>query len=490
MSDIKEKLDQVESCIKLGQFSLARTTFDSIKLNQIQRSDALRASNLARRCGKVKKSLKILNPIIRNQAQIETVTDAEKADYAFSLHRIGASFEANKLLEEVDGATCPSALFFHSLIAFSRWEYSKALPWLDQYIQSDSISDYQRLIGRSNRVNIYIFNESWDQAEMEVNNINKMAIENNFELLLNIGSEQLAQIHFGRGNLEAAKEQIKKAQKQAKDSGALLKTWIWKWQSILKAHNNNQNAEELLSEASQKALAEAAWEVARDIDYHKVLITNDKKTYSKLTIGTPFKKYIERIENKTKIEATKYFDYQIGNNSQISIDLETRELINNQSRRKLKLSNTQWKLIHCLLSDFYRPPKWGEIFNSLFPDEYFDPFTSINRLHQIVFRANKAFVKDNIPLKITATDEGCSLQSDIGLCFKVKKQSFEESHTDFQLIQISNHPNFQETFTLNTICEAFGGNKRKQQRWIKQMVEEGKILKLGQSRSTKYKLAA
>lgn len=494
MSDLEKKLDIIEKCIKEGQFGRAGSLIDRIKINEIGRRDSLRASNLSRRCGKVKKSLKILNPIVRNNHIQPAATDEEIADYAFSLHRIGASFEAENLLSKVDTRSTVNALFFRSIIAFSRWEYERALPWLNRYIESPELSDYQKLMGRSNRVGVYLFTQDYEMAMSEVEDLLQRAQEKSLTLLFNLSVEQKAQIYVNQGHYKKAMDLLKGVEQQAQDAGKLLQTWVWKWKTIVEAIQSSPSTGlEILNEATQEALRKQAWEVAREFDFYKYKIFQDQNTLLKLYFGTPFPHYLSKLNEGRGPELPEHYIYHLGNaestNSQ-TLDLRKQTLETNGVEISLELTPMQIRLLKSLLVDLYRPLKWGELFNGLFPEEYFDPFSSINRLHQIIFRLNETLRNQSVDLRISSDDAGCRMLSGANLRFKIHKEMEESLYIDPQLLLLKSTEIQNSEFTINDLCLKYGGSKRTQRRWIKKMLEEGKLLKIGNNRSSRYKLSS
>ena len=493
MGNTVKRLDEIEKCIKEGQFTRAKTLVDRLKVTEVTRSDALRASNLSRRCGKVKKSLKILNPIVRNPQIVPSAKPEEIADYAFSLHRIGASFEAETLLNNIDPEGAPTVHFFKSLIAFSRWEYSRALPWLNDYIANSKLTEYQKLIGRSNRVSIYLFAKEFEKAETEIRALQKIAKEKNLKLLKNLSIEQEAEVLVGQKKYDEAFSLLNRVEREAADSAQLLKMWIWKWKNIIKALKiSGKEGLKILNKACEEAVRKGAWEIVRDIDFHKVKLCSDSQAYEKLYFGTPFPHYIERLKKTTSLDLPETYQYFLNSTKEgrYLIDLKNHKILDNDSSRSIEMTEIQWRLMKSLLIDLYRPLKWGEVFNSLFPDEYFDPFSSINRMHQIIFRFNQSLKTQSIDLRIVSNESGCQFLSGSDLGFLIYKDMEDDLYNDPTLREIKKSIDVTQEFTINDICAILDGNIRTHRRWVKKMLAEGKLLKIGQNRSTRYRLVS
>ena len=492
MNEIDQKLDFIEECIKTGRFSSARQILDKIKVNSMPRSLALRASNLSRRCGKVQKSLKILNPIVRNPGALLPASEEEVADYAFSLHRIGASYEAKKLLEPILGDRIPSALLFRSIIAFSEWDYELAKKMLEKYIESPLISDYQRLLGQSNLVNSYIYLEDFVQAAQLIFEIEAKAKKEKLTLLLNLCNEQRAEMAVSQGYFVEAGKILKVSSASMKDSGDLVNTWVWKWKKIVES-KSKKNGLLWLQSASNEALDKGEWEVSRDIDFYRVKYFNDKSAFEKLVFGTPYKPLLDRLKKVCDFEAPGYYSFGLGKGSdaaELEIEWSLLKAFDSQTKssRDLNFTDINYKLVGSLLSDFYRPKKWGALFNSLFPEEYYDPFHSVNRLHQILHRFNTQSFDNGLGLKVVGTDKGCVLRSLEKVNFILKNESFFSNSP--QVAKILSHPKFKTDFCLNDLSSLISGNKRSHQRLIKKLIETGKVVKIGSGRASRYKISS
>ena len=74
---------------------------------------------------------------------------------------------------------------------------------------------------------------------------------------------------------------------------------------------------------------------------------------------------------------------------------------------------------------------------------------------------------------------------------KGKKISMEDDlYNDPTLREIKKSIDVTQEFTINDICAILDGHIRTHRRWVKKMLAEGKLLKIGQNRSTRYRLVS
>jgi hypothetical protein len=88
-------------------------------------------------------------------------------------------------------------------------------------------------------------------------------------------------------------------------------------------------------------------------------------------------------------------------------------------RVSLKEGKRTHQVFAALLEDFYRSQTLNALFASLFPTEYFDPFSSPDRVYQAI-RRSRAWIKESgLPIEIRESEGRYSLHVDKGFAFVV-----------------------------------------------------------------------
>jgi hypothetical protein len=144
-------------------------------------------------------------------------------------------------------------------------------------------------------------------------------------------------------------------------------------------------------------------------------------------------------------------------------------------------------LIEVLLRDFYRPLKMGEIFVELFPGEYFDIFSSPNRVHQLLFRTRDWIAQQNLPLEINELAGGYSLKTTAPFAFKIplNRRPVEGYH---QLLEkISSLFGADDVFQSKSVREVLGISRQTFSRFATWAVENGKLEKIGSHNKASYR---
>lgn len=474
----------------MGHFSKAKKLLNSIALPTIPRSELLRASNLSRRCGLIQKSLKILGPLILKQIhRDQPATASEKADYAFSLNKIGLYSEAQNLLTPLCASHHAEALFFRSLTAFTRWDYQSAYGDLQKFVGSPQVPEYRKMVGLSNLVSACIFLKNWQQAQLYLDEVTRYAEGSDRLLLKNLCVEQQAEIYINTEQYQKAERLLDEAALLAKDSGALLNFWIDKWAAVLLAKQTKGEAgRAALLGVFQRAQQAGHWEICRDIDFQSVAVYFDQALYNKVFFGTPFQSFKDRLQELSEYQCPEIYSFILGQQQESSflIDLVQFAMRFKNKECNIKLTETDWRVLASLASDFYRPIKVGELFGHIIKDEYYDPFTSPNRIHQAIYRLNQKLEDANIPMKIQGGLFGYYLQSDQSIQIKVSHEVKGLDQSLQKLLYLKDHLQGSESFKAKQASQLLEMSERSAHRWLRQMVESQHLIKTGQGKNTRY----
>lgn len=153
-----------------------------------------------------------------------------------------------------------------------------------------------------------------------------------------------------------------------------------------------------LQRLRQEAVEVAEWESLRDIDLYAWKVHADQDAYHRLVLRTPyagFPRYVDRLRQGSRDRGSGSHRLRLElawrheSVSSTEFDFHTGEF---STGLKLRPQSLNYRLLHALLKDAYRPIRTAELFFELFPDEYFDTETSTKRVQQVVqrFRATLA----------------------------------------------------------------------------------------------------
>jgi tetratricopeptide (TPR) repeat protein len=424
--------------------------------------------------------LRILTPVVRPQrdGQDSEATPAERAEYAILLQRAGSVHEAIQILEGIPPEEEPSAPLFRAFCHFNIWEYENAIPFLELYV-SRPADAYQALIGRVNLSAAYLATGKMRQAESLLRQCIESARAGGYSRLEGNAHELLSQVFLFEDRLGEAESSLKIAEHAFDSAKSLDQLLVGKCKAFLEARKTNSSLP--LKEFRRKAAEWPHAETMREIDLFTIMTSFEKPVFDHLYFGTPFAPYRERIVTYTG-RAPEQKIYRWGAPGGDTLNATSGELAGG-----LKLSGVSHRLVEKLTRDFYRPVSTNGLFAALFPDEYFNIFTSPTRVHQVLRRTRRWFEENRVPVQIASEPAGFSLKLTGEFAFEVQLEREAVGKGHDHLRKLEAHFNGQE-FSATQARNLLGLSPSGTQRFLTWAKDGGHIASFGASTSTIYYL--
>lgn len=435
--DFIQLKNNFEDSIRRGDIVSVRNEIESLKPSSIPRNLASDFADIARRVRSETWGLRLLRPIVRAQpAAHPKASDQELCTYAGLLIKAGTLPEARILLQSLDPNKNINVLIFLGQIAIAQWNYRDSIPYLKKVQNSVGLDPYQRCIAQVNLAVAYIFLERYKAAKNVLQKILSQCIQNKWDLLYGNALEISAQLAVAQKNWPEAMNFLKEAESRA-GQHSHYQMFIEKWRTISELYQTVPNSVESdlildkIEQLKKKAQSLKSWESVRDFDYHIALYLNHQNLLLNVYFGTPHSEYKKRIENIFKKKGWKipnfYFRKLSERPADRIFDLTTGNEENKSLAEPLKPGQLLHRCLNILTIDFYKPVGAGELFSKLFPEEYFNPDVSIDRLTQATKLLRKWFEINCIPLNIEVEQNRYLLAAHGPYAFKVSKKT-----TDFQ----------------------------------------------------------
>jgi tetratricopeptide (TPR) repeat protein len=420
-------IEQWESRIREGKGSEVQSELTKLTYSKIPRTFAAKISNFLYRLNSPNEALKILNPIIRPKNSFdEKATEHEIAEYSVTLLRIGAAKEATKLLAQKKMEVLVETFLYRAFADMSTWSYKKAVKNLKKYIKLNE-DDYMNLIAKVNMSACLINMKNYDEAHDLLDEIiHKLEEDKNYLLLGNV-HELMAQSYYFLDQSADALIHLEKAEKYLKESNTIGKFFVKKWKTFLKIKSSDNvfDKKRLIEEIRIEAHQIGHYESVRNCDFLEAKEIGTKSTYLHLLFGTPFKELHQDIVKILPEGLKKPKEYLLGMEECENLDqifsLKCGELLN--GKVQLKPTQVNHRLLMILSEDFYRPKPSGQLFGELFPDEFFNPNTSPDRVHKAIGRFRKWTKEERIPFSIEEEDGQYLLKVGEGFALKVELKS-------------------------------------------------------------------
>lgn len=431
-------------------------------------------------------ALRILHPIIREDRMKLAEAGAEALNiYATSLMWIGALEEAQECLHRIKGST--DALLTEAFVHFARWDYQKSRPLLLTYINSPATSPYQKLVGQINLLAALIAVGNLKQAKDVFEPLNSQLKENpNYKLLYGNCLELRSQIEILEKSYDTALTYLAASEKCLADQPGRYLLYVNKWRALaqLGIDAHDPVALQALIKVKTEATALKNWETIRDCDFHLARLSGNDELMQRILLGTPYQGYHDRMESLfgIAVSGSKNLIYCP---TQAELNPRCIGLNGNEIAENSFLNSTSWPLLQIMTKDIYRPPRMGVIFNSLYKNEYFDPFTSPQRVRNSIFRFNDWAKATNCEFKIRIDGGDFQFVGPEGL--GIISTQRERPLIGWQAaLKVFKTQNDSRSFTTSDVAKVLKITPRSALNILQKALALKKIEKIGTGKSSRY----
>lgn len=501
MAKLKElTANNWEQKIRSGQGGLLRSEILKIQDSKFSRKDTLKLANYARRVGLPRISLKLLRPFVRLQTGLNNnATPAEKSEYAGALIREGIVGEGLKILNSIDDKTIyPESMLYYSFGLFTRWDYEAAVPFLEKYV-ANAPNEYQKIMGNVNLAASLLFVKKYEDAEYLLKNLTRQTKKDEFRLSHSYCLELFGQYYLQLKEYKMARDYFKKAASLSANSATSMPFLSRKWLAITalmeSAHKNPsaRSGSELqdLKSIKVEALKISDYETVRTCDLHLAVCKRDKELAKHVYFGSPHRKFRENVAEQISIfcdipeQYNQSFENKPASKTKVRcFDMHEAKEIN--SEIYLKNGQAMHRVLQTIASDFYKPVRATEIFSLAFPNEYYDPTVSINRVHQVIKRLRRWLSESVVPLKIIEDNNSYQVigSEQYLIRWTDRQQVFD---ADYRLNQL-NKKFRNNLFNLHDAGVHLNMPARSVSRLLKNAIENGLIRQEGAGPQTKYRI--
>lgn len=459
-----------------------------VKPSKIPRELKARFANLARRTRLGQLALRVLNPIVRPTGRrVESATEEEKAEYAASLAVVGAAEEAIGLFHTLDPKRNPEVLLHQAYAHFAQWDYAKAIPLLERYTTSPSLSEYWYLVGLGNLAAALVY-ERKAEAKDVLEKLLKLSDPAQHRIVHGYALNLTAENAIWERCWKDAKERLGVAEEYFKHADSLESLFIRKWQAVVHLYEDpSKKTAKQLSPILEEARKREHWETLRSVDYHCAVALKDRDLFLKLYFGTPYDSFLEKLAGDfgQTVEIPESYAWNLVPGDQkvfwFSFDSTTKR------KNAIKEGSVLDRLMRALACDFYRPLRMAEIHTKLYPGEYFNPVSSPTRVAQLMNRIRRHWESTRVPMKILEAKGSYSLSCSRPC--RVNLRSSRSGSEDWFALK-------QQALRLVLEGKPFDANGAAvvlklplwtTKRVLKTLFERGMVSREGKARATRYR---
>lgn len=477
-------LDELDSQIKGGRIADVQTALREIEGPTVPENLRYRFANLCRRVGLAPLGLRILSDNVLIDGELRRdASSQDLIEYGVGLQRVGAVRESMDILRTIDAQKFPESDLYLAFGAIVSWDYQAALDWIDSFLaktESNPGDPYRRLVARLNRLECLLITGAHDDLEASANALESELRAQGHTLLLGNAYEIQAQGRVAKGQFNEALESLDLARKLIPESNSADSLFISKWQAIARARR--ENSIEAIQEARASALQLGHWETLRDLDSQSLRISPTQELACWVYFGTPFQSYRRNLE--------KNLDWLPPAETWVTTDVimskpatDGRDIIlEDLGEGRAGLAH---RLILLLASDYYRPFRGGEIFARIFPDERFNPQTSMNRVHQQIGEARQLIPELGWPFRIDEDGGRYSLRWTGPGRLWVRNQELNLDADAVQVAFLRKHFGGQD-FATAEAATAMAKSASSARSWLSRAVEKNLLGRYGSGASIRY----
>jgi tetratricopeptide (TPR) repeat protein len=479
MANKDQFYDTIDELIVRGELSKAHLLFRKLTIGNIPREQRYLYANLARRLNEPIKGLKALNKVIRSESTNNQASDEEKLEHSGNLITLNLHREGLSLLCEVSYKKLPESYLVNVFANFKTWDYEKSIPLLQTYLGINNIPDYKVVLAKVNLLACYIFQEQFENVITLVNEIERICKKKGYNLLLANALELRAQIHFSRKEYNIAWKQLDLAESFIDHTNNFSHLFILKWKCFIKSIKRDDIGQ--LKPALALARKMKHNESIRSIDYFKACYTKDHRLMNQVFVGTPFSSFRKKILNNNEWFKPQ-FPLSINSRARCLIDFDNSKIIEADHVSKMKPFQLKSKIIQSIVSDHYVEKSGFSIFQDVYPGEYFNPHSSINKVQKAISRVNNELIK-NHSFNIKCTNGQYRLSKKVGIIFSNQESQLERHHN--QILKFFG----DRKFKCKDLEEYLKVSKKSALRILDSLIKESIILKIGCYKNTRYKIS-
>lgn len=484
---VHSNLTEIEQLVISGNSQKARQLLRATAPSNIPRKELALFASLCRRVNLPLISVRVLNPLVRPVGKKEALaTTREITEYAAALTYLGATEESNELLKRVNVQEEPQSLLFQAFSYFARWDYGSALPFLKQYIEMASISDYQRIIGKVNLVAALVYERKHSEAEPLLKELLQTTNQQKLQLLNGNLWEISAQNEIFQKSWSSAKKHLKKSFDVLHRNLGAGYIYVTKWETLLAAmETHDKKSRKKLFDFKEKMKNESHWEIQRDCERYEAIIFQDEPLLNRVCFGTPYPKF---VENTLSLFDPSYslphsFQWEVFPGKQaLEFDLNQGKLIHKKTA--LKAGQGMHRLLSSLCSDFYRPLRIAVIHHHIFPNEFYNPISAPKRVHEKIRFLRLWLHRCKIPLSVRQKNRFYFLEASKPLQITIRSAPRQTTTLTPSLTRLKEL--LPLPFTSSQVAKALSISMRSAVRLISVGIKTQNLTSQGKGRSTRY----
>ncbi|HTL12257.1 MAG TPA: hypothetical protein VL588_07205, partial [Bdellovibrionota bacterium] len=371
---------------------------------RIPRAAIADIANQCRRVDLPEHAVSLLNRYVRPHGKIPArPSEFEKCEYAASLSQLGAHSEAAKLLEGNPNPSLSQWLFVQGMVYQKLWDFDRAIACFERALFHPKVRTGRGVLSIKTHLAAALIRArgDYDRADLLLEDVMNETSPTELGFLHRLAQMYGAEGALMRGRpqecLDRVAEGLRLYPEQNPRHEALSEGFASLAQLMLDPVKSLDSLRRV--RAARDRLAELqAWEDGRLIAYHEAMIRGNRELFLRLYFGSPFpelqKRLLPKIQEMGGMPVD--FDWYLtspkngkGEGDRYVLDVVSGAHSGGEDR--LKTGQLLQRVLQALGSDPFRRFRIGDLFDRVFPGEYYNPHTAPDRIHQGVMRLRRWF---------------------------------------------------------------------------------------------------
>lgn len=396
--NLNKSLDRIDSLIRQARQKEALSLLGELP-KKTKLKEAIRIAGLHRRLGKLHQAIKILNPWIRLNEGLSQDPEA-LTEYAASLIRLNLCFEAREILNENLLRTYPRAYLQLGFLNIYEFDHERAILSLREALNYKNLfSNYEILTAKINLASALIGAKDFFQAQRLLQECQREASQEGHLLLKSNANELLTSCYVELQEWDLAQQHIDEAKKNLSSLVSIDADLIRLQEALFNYKRSPTEARRAeLTRLRQQIFEAEQKEVLNELDLHVARATGDRRLAKKIILGTPFRKFQRRLIQEFEFSheelrrgiffseetpgSWELIDSPEGFNEILDLD----QLTWKNSPLNLGYNQVPHRILKAFLRDRYFDPSLTSLFVQAYPEEHFNPRSSVDKTHQALRR--------------------------------------------------------------------------------------------------------
>lgn len=497
---MKSHLLEIDKSIRHGDRDLAATLLAKISTKNLTNREREEYCGLALRLGKADTVLRLLGgELIRSYQTRQEFPSVLKACYAQALTQVGAVQQASRIFQELlkEGTAVPRLHLYAAVNLFAQWKYEDAAGLLKIGL-AQVTNDYECLVLKLNLISALLVIDQKSEARSLIEELQNLLNPAQHKLLYWNLQELCAQEHLYSGRFEEARELLEKLANDPSLPSDRYKLFIEKW-SLMRRILVRDPAIQIkaINDFRNRAQELEHWESFRESFLLEALLTGQLEHLTQVELGTPWTPYRTRAQSlfsslHGKLQASRPENWlqwdkkQNGFSSPVVVD--TRSGTSSDGKLQLKPGSLPHRLLLTLTQDLFRPASVGNLFSELWPDEFYDPVHSPDRIYQLIARLRKA-LRATPGVEVIEHNGHYRIRTHNEYAIQVWRDRFDDLEVQAFVDTLQRLP-IAPTFQSGELVTYLQKSQATVVSLLNRSVAQKRLEKLGAGARTRYKLVA